>query len=290
MLVVINKFNFLYLPSPTTSAPKASTSGVNPMGFTCISDGMYAYNACTQYVQCVYTNTVNAFKVLNTCPASTLFDNNLRICNWAYLVRCNGQPIATTIPPPKTTAVPTQVPVKTTTAALITTIPSKITTALITTTAKKLTTTTAKLPITTTSSLVTTVKPLVTTAKPLVTTTTTTTKTTTVSTTTTASSSIYPTFTEFSNALTLNGYPAPTMLQYTNFIGGMTSQGGITTKREAAMFLAEIIHESGGLQLVIESACGAGCAKCPTSYASPGMDSPGKLYCGRGYIQLVIIL
>ena len=54
------------------------------------------------------------------------------------------------------------------------------------------------------------------------------------------------------------------------------------------MFLAQIIHESGGLKYVIETACGSGCVKCPNDYLSPGLDSTGKRYCGRGYIQLVI--
>jgi hypothetical protein len=79
------------------------------------------------------------------------------------------------------------------------------------------------------------------------------------------------------------------MEQYSNFINGASPQGGITTKRELAMFLAQIIHESGGLVYKIEQACGSGCFKCPGQYITAD-DYPGKRYCGRGYIQLVIIL
>ena len=55
------------------------------------------------------------------------------------------------------------------------------------------------------------------------------------------------------------------------------------------MFLAQIIHESGGLVYKIEQACGSGCVKCPGQYVTAD-DYPNKRYCGRGYIQLVIVL
>ena len=54
-----------------------------------------------------------------------------------------------------------------------------------------------------------------------------------------------------------------------------------------AMFLAQIMHESGGLVYKIESICGSGCFKCPGQYVTQD-DYPVKRYCGRGYIQLVI--
>lgn len=95
------------------------------------------------------------------------------------------------------------------------------------------------------------------------------------------------TYQEFSNALLYNGYRAPTYEQYRNFINGALSQG-ITSKRELAMFLAQIIHESGGLVFKIEQACGSGCVNCPGQYITND-DYPGKRYCGRGYIQLVKI-
>ena len=94
---------------------------------------------------------------------------------------------------------------------------------------------------------------------------------------------------EFSSALTLNGFRAPSSEQYTNFINGVSLKGGMTSKREMAMFLAQIMHESGGLAVKIESMCGSGCFKCPGQYVTQD-DYPGKRYCGRGYIQLVICL
>ena len=193
--------------------------------FTCVNDGMFAYNACTQLVQCVFTNTPNAYKAVISCPTGTLFDNNLQVCNWPEQVVCDSNAATTTISNDELVTTPNDV--KTTDANTVTTQASVV-------------------------------------------------------------NSFSPTFQEFSDALTQNGYPAPTLVKYTNFVNGLSSQGGITTKREAAMFLAEIIHESGGLLLVIETACGIGCVSCPYDYLSPGFDSQGARYCGRGYIQLVI--
>ena len=53
-----------------------------------------------------------------------------------------------------------------------------------------------------------------------------------------------PSFEEFSNSLTFNKYPVPTKLQYDNFLNGATSQGGIASKRELAMFLAQVCLNS----------------------------------------------
>ncbi len=49
-----------------------------------------------------------------------------------------------------------------------------------------------------------------------------------------------PSFREFSNALTFNKYPVPTREQYDNFVNGASTQGGIASKRELAMFLAQV--------------------------------------------------
>jgi chitinase len=51
------------------------------------------------------------------------------------------------------------------------------------------------------------------------------------------------------------------------------------------MFLAQILHESGGLRYKRELACiNTG---CPNDYQITGPGIPGKRYYGRGYIQLV---
>jgi len=99
-------------------------------------------------------------------------------------------------------------------------------------------------------------------------------------------SSVVPTFQEFSSAVVKNGYKTPKITQYKNFINGLSSKGGINSKREAAMFLANILQESAGLTRIIEDRCGKGCFKCPADYKDRG-DSAGVRYCGRGYIQLV---
>ena len=65
--------------------------------FTCVNDGYFAYNSCTQFYVCVYTNTTNAYKVLNNCPSGLLFDNNLQYCNYANQVVCGNSPTQTTL-------------------------------------------------------------------------------------------------------------------------------------------------------------------------------------------------
>ncbi|XP_055350779.1 uncharacterized protein LOC129597320 [Paramacrobiotus metropolitanus] len=74
---------------------------------------------------------------------------------------------------------------------------------------------------------------------------------------------------QFFKAVTSNGFPQPTDAQYDHFVKGAPN-GHITTKRELAMFLANILHESGGLQKMKEE---------------QPLAEYGKYY-GRGYIQL----
>ena len=100
-LRVCNWANQVTCSSSPIPAPTASPTQ-SPAGFTCARDGMFSINSCTQYAQCVYTNTVYAYKVVYTCPRGTLFDNTLLVCNWASNVACNGQ-IATTRPSVRTT-------------------------------------------------------------------------------------------------------------------------------------------------------------------------------------------
>ncbi|XP_055350766.1 uncharacterized protein LOC129597311 [Paramacrobiotus metropolitanus] len=74
---------------------------------------------------------------------------------------------------------------------------------------------------------------------------------------------------EFRKAVTSNGFPAPTNAQYKSFVSG-APRGNISTRRELSMFLANIIHESGGLRKKREQ---------------HPLPAYGKYY-GRGYIQL----
>lgn len=77
--------------------------------------------------------------------------------------------------------------------------------------------------------------------------------------------------------------PAPTTDQYNAFINNASSKGGIASKTELAMFLAEIMWESGGLYYKSELACQQN--NCAGSYQD-SVGIPGKYYYGRGYIQL----
>jgi len=90
---------------------------------------------------------------------------------------------------------------------------------------------------------------------------------------------------EFNNALLANNYPQPSSTQYTNLVSQAGPKGGIYSKLELAMFLAQIMWESDGLRAVREYYCypnfNAGC-----EYSS-GIGFPGVYYFGRGYIQLV---
>ena len=91
-------------------------------------------------------------------------------------------------------------------------------------------------------------------------------------------------FDQFARAVTsINGYPTPSQTQYESFNNNYASAGGISSNRELAMFLSEILWESGGLIYTSEIACQGN--NCPDSYRSPG-DDPNLFYYGRGYIQL----
>ena len=83
----------------------------------------------------------------------------------------------------------------------------------------------------------------------------------------------------FNSAVTANKYPTPNSDQYMAFIAGV-KKSGITSKRELAMFLSQILHESGGLTALSESACANN--GCPLSYDWLN----GHHFFGRGYIQL----
>ena len=75
------------------------------------------------------------------------------------------------------------------------------------------------------------------------------------------------------------GFPAPTDEQYFNILA-RAANGKITTKAELAMFLANVLQESGGLRYKKELNPPAG------AYSNPPLDVPGKQYYGRGYLQV----
>ncbi|OQV16395.1 putative Acidic endochitinase SP2 [Hypsibius exemplaris] len=84
---------------------------------------------------------------------------------------------------------------------------------------------------------------------------------------------------ELTAALTSSGFPAPSDEQYKNIVTRCEKSGKITTKRELAMFLANVFQESDGLRAKKEYNPPAG------AYQAPG-GAPGKRYYGRGYLQL----
>ncbi|KAI9228452.1 MAG: lysozyme-like domain-containing protein [Piptocephalis tieghemiana] len=68
-----------------------------------------------------------------------------------------------------------------------------------------------------------------------------------------------------------------------DFLQAAIKDGGVTSKRELAMFLAQSLHESDGFHAMEEYACKD--TGCPGEYGNTGSD-PDKMYFGRGYIQL----
>lgn len=97
--------------------------------------------------------------------------------------------------------------------------------------------------------------------------------------------SITPTYMQLSKAATACGYPKPTREVHQSFVKAVSKQrSAITTRIQLAMFLAQVFHESGGLQYRKELRCESN--GCPGEYQTPGIDEPGRYYYGRGFIQL----
>jgi chitinase len=90
---------------------------------------------------------------------------------------------------------------------------------------------------------------------------------------------------EFNNAVTGAGFPAPSADVYNGFTAGL-GKSLISSKQEAAMFLGQVLHESGGLKYTAELQCQSNAASCAAQYPSSQGGLPGKVYYGRGYIQL----
>lgn len=107
------------------------------------------------------------------------------------------------------------------------------------------------------------------------------------------------TFNQFSTAVTSNGYPVPSQEQFQNLVS-RANNGNIGTKLELAMFLAQLLHESGGLVYKSEIGCPqqSKCSQYQPATWDPqtcgrNLNSPcrkagatGEKYYGRGYMQL----
>lgn len=92
---------------------------------------------------------------------------------------------------------------------------------------------------------------------------------------------------DFKNAVTALGKPDAAS-KSSNFMTAL-KDAAITSKREAAMFLAQVWHESGALAYKEEIACTGSDAKaaaCGAAYPIKRNGIKGKYYYGRGYIQL----
>jgi hypothetical protein len=85
---------------------------------------------------------------------------------------------------------------------------------------------------------------------------------------------------EFNEAFTSCGYDKPSANHYKYFIEFMPL-GKISSKREVAMFLAQVMHESGGLKFKVEQNW-----QDKVHNYGRSKDYPENLYYGRGYIQL----
>jgi hypothetical protein len=167
---------------------------------------------------------------------------------------------------------------------------------LSTTTTVSTSTTKTSITLSTSSTSTTTTKTTtVSTTSTTTTTTKTTQSTTTQSTTTTTPSGYLITEDEFKKALTTNTIsmdplstymcPTPITQQYLALVTQAVTKGNIKNKIELAMFLSQIIWESGCLKYTSELACAT--TNCVGSYGLTGRGIVGKYYFGRGYIQLV---
>jgi hypothetical protein len=59
---------------------------------TCTTDGTFADTAsgCANFYICSYTGTAFAAKYTFSCPAGTIFDSNIKVCNYQSMVTCSS--------------------------------------------------------------------------------------------------------------------------------------------------------------------------------------------------------
>ncbi|MFI6998272.1 chitinase [Nocardia sp. NPDC050175] len=88
---------------------------------------------------------------------------------------------------------------------------------------------------------------------------------------------------EFAAAVKGAGYRTPTTAQYKGMCAALPV-GSISTRRDLAQFLAQILWESDGLECKEEYLAVSDPAATAAAYASSGDN--GKTFHGRGYIQL----
>ena len=83
-----------------------------------------------------------------------------------------------------------------------------------------------------------------------------------------------------------NGFPKPSLEQYDGFVTKLHI-GGVYTKMEAAMAVAQMLWESSGFQNKKEWGCNKATG-CPNKYDEPlsGCNVLGQQYYGRGYLKI----
>ncbi|OWA54304.1 putative Acidic endochitinase SP2 [Hypsibius exemplaris] len=101
---------------------------------------------------------------------------------------------------------------------------------------------------------------------------------------------------EFNAAVTSNSFKSPSTEQYDSFRRQLKASS-MTSKREVAMFLAQVIHESAGLTTKEEYGKGAGRSYencCDADHKASSLlvkrckhpGTAGQSYHGRGYLQI----
>jgi len=83
-------------------------------------------------------------------------------------------------------------------------------------------------------------------------------------------------------AVVASGFPSPNATVMNALVNTLATEH--LNRIQTAMFLAQVIHESGGLVYISEIACEGN--SCPGQYATPNLDVPGEYYYGRGFMQL----
>lgn len=77
----------------------------------------------------------------------------------------------------------------------------------------------------------------------------------------------------------------PSMDYYNGYIASL-SKAGITTRREAILFLAHAVWETVGFKYTKEVYCQTNLAACAQAYPNQHGGLPGIVYYGRGVMQL----
>lgn len=74
----------------TTIASISNTTSQNKVDNECPEgDGYYVLTGCIGYYYCVFSDTSSQLAIHIPCPQNTLFDMNIKSCNWPKKTKCN---------------------------------------------------------------------------------------------------------------------------------------------------------------------------------------------------------